>query len=129
MDQTSGEYSVAGLMARLGGSAVNDSIGENYMSVNANRFGSNWIQARTLQAGGQNDSIGSTNSLYPRHLRLTRESNTFRAFESADGSNWKSVNWGVSAQQSTSRIFARALAAMASMQPGSRWSDRPPGGF
>jgi glycine cleavage system regulatory protein len=36
---------------------------------------------------------------------------------------------GVSAQQSTSRIFARALAAMASMQPGSRWSDRPPGGF
>jgi hypothetical protein len=27
-------------------------------------------------------------------LRLTRESNTFRAFESADGINWKAVNWG-----------------------------------
>ena len=35
----------------------------------------------------------------------------------------------VSGQQSTSCIFARGLAAMASMQPGSRWSDRPPGGF
>ncbi|MGL4401832.1 MAG: reverse transcriptase family protein [Luteolibacter sp.] len=35
----------------------------------------------------------------------------------------------VSGQQSTSRIFARALAAMASMQPGSRWSDRRLGGL
>ena len=35
----------------------------------------------------------------------------------------------VSAQQSTSRIFASDLAAMASMQPDSRWSDWPPGGF
>lgn len=94
MDQTSGDYSVAALMARLGGSAANDSIGENYMSVNSNRFGSNWLQARTLQDGGQNDSIGSTNSLYPRHLRLTRESNTFRTFESTDGINWKALNWG-----------------------------------
>jgi tRNA-dihydrouridine synthase len=35
----------------------------------------------------------------------------------------------VSGQQSTSRIFARGLGAMASMQPGSRWSDWRPGGF
>lgn len=42
------------------------------------------------------------------------------------------VTWikkDVSDQQSTSCIFARALAAMASMQRGSRWSDRRPGGF
>lgn len=93
-DQSAGDFSVAALMARLGGSAVNDTIGENYMSVNSNRFGSNSIQARTLQDGGQNDSIDITNSLYPRHLRLTRESNTFRTFESTDGSNWKPLNWG-----------------------------------
>jgi hypothetical protein len=35
----------------------------------------------------------------------------------------------VSGQHSTSRIFARSLAALASMLPGSRWSGRPRAGF
>ena len=42
---------------------------------------------------------------------------------------WPCSRFRVSAHQNPSRIFARGLAAMASMQRGSRWSDRRPDGF
>ena len=93
-DQTSGKHSVGALMARLGVPAANGDPGEDYMAVTSNRFGSNDVQARALQDGAQNDSRGSSGAAFPRHLRLTRTGNTFRAFESVDGGSWKPVNWG-----------------------------------
>jgi hypothetical protein len=92
--QTSGNFSVGALMARLGAPSANGDPGEDYMTVTSNRFGSNDVQARTLQDGAQNDSRGSSNVAFPRHLRLTRAGNTFHAFASADGTSWKSVSWG-----------------------------------
>ena len=94
--QTAGNYSVGALMARLGAPAANGKPGEDYMTVASNRFGSNGIdvQARTLQDGAQNDSIGSSHAAFPRHLRLTRTGNTFHAFVSADGRSWQPVSWG-----------------------------------
>jgi ferric-dicitrate binding protein FerR (iron transport regulator) len=92
--QTSGNYSAGALMARLGAPAANGDPGEDYMTVTSNRFGNNAVQARTLRDGAQNDSFGSSNAAFPRHLRLTRTGNTFRAFESANGTSWKPVSWG-----------------------------------
>ena len=81
-------------MARLGAPAANGNPGEDYMTVTSNRFGNNHIQARTLQDGAQNDSIGFSHAAFPRHLRLTRTGNTFHAFVSADGRSWQPVSWG-----------------------------------
>ena len=92
--QTSGNYSVGALMARLGAPSANGEPGEDYMTVTSNSFSFNGTQARTLRDGAQNDSSVSSNVTFPRHLRLTRTGNTFRAFESADGTSWKPVSWG-----------------------------------
>ena len=66
---------------------------------------------------------------YKREVLAAFESSSLSAPVFARQCGIKYPTLAVSAQQSTSRIFARGLAAMASMQPDSRWCDWRPGGF
>jgi regulation of enolase protein 1 (concanavalin A-like superfamily) len=91
---TTGNYNVGALMARLGDPSADGTAGEDLMMVASNKFGSLWIQGRSVDDTTKLDSNGPSGLAYPRWLRLTRTENTFNIYYGTDGATWTGVDWG-----------------------------------